>query len=83
MRLFRLIHILSLVGYLGVTLHGVYAGTDSPLPTMQLLYKGTALVVIFLTIFWLVLLALRKLEARREALAAARLPRRRHATARD
>ena len=82
MRLFRLIHILSLVGYLGVTLHGVYAGTDSPLPTMQLLYKGTALVVIFLTIFWLVLLALRKLEARRLVLAAARLPRRRHAIAR-
>jgi len=40
-------------------------------------------VVIFLTIFWLVLLALRKLEARRLALAAARLPRRRHAIARD
>ncbi|MBE3038503.1 MAG: ferric reductase-like transmembrane domain-containing protein [Chloroflexi bacterium] len=83
MRAFRLIHVLSLVGYLGVTLHGVYAGTDSPLPAMQLLYKGTALVVIFLTIFWLVLLALRKLEARRLALAAARLPRRRHAIARD
>jgi len=31
-RIFRLIHYLSLVGYLGATLHGVYAGTDSPSP---------------------------------------------------
>jgi predicted ferric reductase len=82
MRLFRIIHVLSLVGYLGATLHGVYAGTDSPLPAMQLLYKGTGLVVIFLTVFWLALLALRKLEAHRQALALARLPRRRHAAAR-
>jgi len=49
---------------------------------MQLLYTGTGLVVIFLTIFWLVLLALRKLEERREALAAARLPQHRYATVR-
>jgi predicted ferric reductase len=72
MRAFRLIHVLSLVGYLGATLHGIYAGTDSPLPAMQLLYKGSALVVIFLTIFWLVLLALKSLEARRLALQTAR-----------
>jgi len=52
---FRSIHLLSLLGYLGVTLHGLYAGTDSPLISMQLLYKGTALVVIFLTIYWLAL----------------------------
>jgi sulfoxide reductase heme-binding subunit YedZ len=82
MHAFRVIHVLSLVGYLGATLHGIYAGTDSPLTAMQFLYKGTALAVIFLTIFWLTLLALRKLEVRREALAAARLPRRRHAAAR-
>jgi sulfoxide reductase heme-binding subunit YedZ len=82
MRAFRLIHVLSLVGYLGATLHGIYAGTDSPLPSMQLLYKGTALVVIFLTIFWLVLLALKKLESRRVALEAARLQHQRRVTAR-
>jgi predicted ferric reductase len=81
MRAFRIIHVLSLVSYLGATLHGIYAGTDSPLPAMQLLYKGTALVVIFLSVFWLVLIGLRRLEASRKALAAARLPRhRRHAT---
>jgi len=50
---FRSIHMLSLLGYLGVTLHGLYAGTDSPLIAMQFLYKGTALVVIFLTVYWL------------------------------
>jgi predicted ferric reductase len=82
MRAFRIIHVLSLVGYLGATLHGIYSGTDSPLPTMQLIYKGTALVVIFLTVFWLVLLALQRLEARQLALAAARLPRQRHSGAR-
>jgi predicted ferric reductase len=82
MHAFRVIHILSLVGYLGATLHGIYSGTDSPLPAVQFLYKGTGLVVIFLTIFWLVLLALRKMEARRQAQAAARLPNHRHAPAR-
>jgi hypothetical protein len=51
------------------------------LPVLQLLYKGTALVVICLTIFWLALIALHKLEASKKALAAARLSRGRHATA--
>jgi predicted ferric reductase len=55
MSTFRAIHIFSLVSYLGVTLHGLYAGTDSPLLSMQLLYRGTGLVVIFLTIYWLIL----------------------------
>jgi len=82
MRAFRIIHVLSLVGYLGATLHGLYAGTDSPLPSMQFLYKGTGLVVIFLTIFWLVLLGLRRMEARRLALAAARIDHHRHSTSR-
>jgi sulfoxide reductase heme-binding subunit YedZ len=62
---FRSIHVLSLLGYLGVTLHGLYAGTDSPLVTMQLLYKGTALVVIFLTVYWLVLKYLHRQEEKR------------------
>ena len=55
MSAFRAIHILSLLGYLGVTLHGLYSGTDSPLLSMQLVYRGTGLVVIFLTVYWLVL----------------------------
>lgn len=60
MKAFRIIHILSLLGYLGVTLHGLYAGTDAPLPAMQLLYQGTGLVILFMTIYWLVLAAFRK-----------------------
>jgi predicted ferric reductase len=67
-RAFRVIHVLSLPGYLGVTLHGYYAGTDTALPTMQILYKVSGLAVLFLTIYWLVLLGLRKLETRRKAL---------------
>jgi predicted ferric reductase len=79
MRAFRLIHVLSLVGYAGATLHGIFAGTDSPLPAVQFLYEGSALVVVFLTAFWLVLVALRKQEAHRLALEAARFQRRRAA----
>lgn len=63
MKSFRSIHVLSLLGYLGVTLHGLYAGTDAPLVAMQLLYKGTALVVIFLTVYWLWLKYVQYLES--------------------
>ncbi len=52
---FRSIHVLSLLGYLGATLHGLFAGTDSALPITMLLYAGTFLVVIFLTVYWLVM----------------------------
>lgn len=68
MKTFRSIHVLSLLGYLGVTLHGLYAGTDSPLLSMQLLYKGTALVVVFLTVYWLGLKYMQRREAKEEAL---------------
>jgi predicted ferric reductase len=65
MQAFRAVHILSLLGYLGATLHGIYAGTDSVLPAMKLVYQGTGLTVLFLTVFWLVLAALRKRAAPR------------------
>jgi predicted ferric reductase len=57
---FRWIHTLSLVAYLGATFHGLYSGTDSPLISMQILYKGSLLSVIFLTTYWLVALAMRR-----------------------
>ncbi len=60
--LFRKIHYLSLVGYVGATLHGLYAGTDSVLPLANLLYKGTFLITLFLIIYWVVLLYFRKRE---------------------
>ena len=52
---FRSIHVLSLVSYLGTTLHGFFAGTDSALPTTMLIYAGTFLVVVFLTVYWLIM----------------------------
>jgi predicted ferric reductase len=61
---FRSIHVLSLVSYLGTTLHGLFAGTDSALPITMLLYAGTFLFVVFLTIYWLVLRFLGKDEER-------------------
>jgi predicted ferric reductase len=52
-RAFRSIHLLSMIGYLGTTLHGLFAGTDSVLPITMLLYAGTFLIVIFMTVYWL------------------------------
>jgi len=69
---FRGIHALSLAGYLGATLHGLYAGTDSALAVTKLLYVGTGLVVVFLTVYWLVMLALTKSE--RSLLRPAQVP---------
>ncbi len=66
-RAFRAIHVLSLVGYVGVTLHGYFSGTDTALPSMKILYDGTGLAVLFLTVYWLVLLGLRNAERRRQA----------------
>jgi predicted ferric reductase len=68
MKAFRSLHVLSLAGYLGATLHGLYAGTDAPLAAMQLLYMGTLLVVVFLTVYWLVAKYLQKKEAEELAL---------------
>jgi methionine sulfoxide reductase heme-binding subunit len=67
MNTFRAIHIFSLLGYLGVTLHGFYAGTDSPLLSMQLLYRGTALVIVFLTVYYFVQKYQQKADAKKKA----------------
>jgi len=71
MQAFRAIHVLSLLGYLGATLHGIYAGTDSVLPAMKLVYEGTGLTVLFFTVFWLVLAAMRKRVPPRKVLVQA------------
>jgi len=57
---FRSIHVLSLVSYLGTTLHGLFAGTDSALPITMVIYAGTFLVVVFLTVYWLIMRTSRK-----------------------
>lgn len=74
MRAFRAIHVLSLLAYAGATFHGLYAGTDSPLLAMQLLYEVTGLVVIFLTVYWLVILYQNRLERQRAMKAVLRQP---------
>ncbi|HTX91443.1 MAG TPA: hypothetical protein VMC09_09515 [Anaerolineales bacterium] len=83
-RTFRVIHYLSLLSYIGVTLHGYYAGTDTALPSMRMLYELTGLAVLFLTVYWLVLLGMRRLEARRQqaVLAAGRATQQRQFPAR-
>lgn len=56
MKTFRLIHLLSFVGYIAALAHSVFSGTDSPLPMAQLMYASTFLVVVFLTAYWLLTL---------------------------
>lgn len=61
-RTFRAIHGLSLIAYLAATVHGFFAGTDSPLLATELIYAGTFLVTVFLTSYWLITLIQKKLE---------------------
>jgi predicted ferric reductase len=51
---FRAIHTLSLLGFFGAALHGLFAGTDSALPAMQLIYAGSFASVVFLGAYWLI-----------------------------
>lgn len=69
---FRSIHVLSLVGYLGATAHGLFAGTDSALAVTKVLYGGTFLIVLFLTIYWVTMNSLNKYEKAKAAQNAAR-----------
>ena len=57
---FRSIHVLSILSYLGTTLHGLFAGTDSALPITMLIYAGTFLCVVFLTVYWLIIRTFKK-----------------------
>ena len=66
---FRAIHFASYLSYVSITLHSLFTGTDSVLPAAQLMYAGTALVVIFMTIYRIVISILDKRE--KEAKAAA------------
>jgi sulfoxide reductase heme-binding subunit YedZ len=70
MSAFRAIHVLSLIGYLGATLHGLFAGTDGALPGMQIIYVGSGLVVALLTGYWLWMRSLQKREVEKTFRAA-------------
>ena len=61
-RAFRAIHVLSLVAYLGVAAHAVFAGTDSALWFTRILYAGTFLITVFLTTYWLIIGLQRKIS---------------------
>lgn len=55
MKTFRYIHYSSLIGYLAATAHSLFSGTDSSLPIAQFMYVGTFLVVVFLTVYWVLM----------------------------
>jgi len=50
----RVIHLVSYLAFIAAALHGLFAGTDSPLPTVQAMYLLTALSVVFLTAYRIV-----------------------------
>ena len=60
MKAFRSIHLLSFLAYLGVTVHGFFSGTDTPLISVTAMYVITFLVTIGLTLYWLVALMISK-----------------------
>ena len=51
MKAFRTIHLLSYITFVFAAIHGLMAGTDSPLATTQLMYASTTLVIVFLTTY--------------------------------
>jgi hypothetical protein len=66
-RAFRAIHLLGFAAFVGAALHGWFAGTDSGLLSMKVLYGVSFLSVVFLTAFWLAGMALRKFTPRAAA----------------
>ena len=63
---FRLIHLVSYIAFIAAALHGLFAGTDSPLLSVQVMYLATALSVVFLTVYRI---AVRKHLVRRAGVA--------------
>jgi predicted ferric reductase len=61
MKAFRMIHLASFIAYVLAAIHGLMAGTDSPLLATQLMYASTTLSIVFLTTYWI---ALRLLDKR-------------------
>jgi predicted ferric reductase len=64
MKAFRTIHYLSVVAYVGSLFHSLYAGTDSALTWVQVMYWGTFLSTIFFCAYWILIAWLRKGDAR-------------------
>jgi sulfoxide reductase heme-binding subunit YedZ len=64
MKAFRMIHLASFVAYVFAAIHGLMAGTDSPLLTTRLMYAGTTLVIVFLTTYWIMMSLFNKRKSR-------------------
>ena len=63
---FRLIHLVSYLAFIAAAVHGLLAGTDSPLLAVQAMYAATALSVLFLTVYRILMSA--QTKRRRAAL---------------
>ncbi len=61
---FHLIHYASLIAYITALIHGLQAGTDSPLPAVQIIYAVTALVVVFLFVYRMIMAMFPSRESR-------------------
>jgi methionine sulfoxide reductase heme-binding subunit len=48
---FRAVHYLAYLGFFGAAIHGVMAGTDTPLTVTRIMYLGTTMSVVFLTVY--------------------------------
>ena len=70
MKAFRVIHYLSLLGYLGVLVHSIFSGTDSSLTSVLALYALTFLATVFLTCYW-IYLAVQKSRQRKAQIGPA------------
>ncbi len=57
---FRTIHVFSLLSFVGAAAHGLLAGTDGVLPVVRIMYAGTFLSVVFMTVYWTVMLIMKK-----------------------
>lgn len=57
---FRLIHLASYLAFAGAAVHGLLSGTDSPLASVQAMYLVTAISVVFLTVYRILMSASNK-----------------------
>lgn len=65
-RTFRVIHYLSFAAFAAAALHGWFSGADTPLVATRLMYAGTALSVVFLTVYLIVITRLNRSNFNRE-----------------
>lgn len=69
-RTFRVIHYLSFIAFATAALHGWFSGADTPLAATQLMYAGTVLSVVFLTVYLIVITRLNRPSSTRERIGS-------------